>query len=159
MRPTLIRRVALRFAFSVNPLVVQKAMKKLESAVGQLVSQGAGDGKAYYEALDAYRDVLYFLGRFLDPSDFQEAKAKATHLNMIVKHPLQPIGDPDFYKRALGEVTDLAEILSEALVMESYERGRTPTRMAACAKCRRTPERTSQIWEECPRCGGEPIYV
>jgi hypothetical protein len=31
-------------------------------------------------------------------------------------------------------------------------------REAGCPACRRTATRTAQLWEECDRCGNEPVY-
>jgi len=30
---------------------------------------------------------------------------------------------------------------------------------SGCSQCRRTSTRRAQIWEDCPSCGTEPIYV
>lgn len=130
MGPNLTRRIFLRFAFSTNPGVATRALKKLEAALTTLAAGGADEGQTYYAALDAYRDVMYFLGRFLDPSDFQDIRARMDNLTLLTKHPLQSedairAGGPDLFKKCLMEAKDLAETLDEALVMESYARGRS----------------------------------
>ena len=32
-------------------------------------------------------------------------------------------------------------------------------REQGCPRCRKTPQRHSQLWEECDHCGHEPVYV
>lgn len=32
-------------------------------------------------------------------------------------------------------------------------------REQGCPRCRKTPQRRSQLWEECDHCGHEPVYV
>ena len=31
--------------------------------------------------------------------------------------------------------------------------------VGGCWRCRKTPRRTVQLWEECDHCGSEPIYM
>ena len=41
----------------------------------------------------------------------------------------------------------------------SYTRTPSAPTTTGCSRCRRTATRTAQIWEECDRCGAEPIYI
>ena len=46
-----------------------------------------------------------------------------------------------------------------------YRQEREMAKLAAaqreqgCPRCRETPQRRSQLWEECDHCGHEPVYV
>jgi hypothetical protein len=129
MKLSLANRVILRYGFSTNPKVTQRSLRKLDMALDKLVGSGLENDSAYYEALDGYRDIMYFLGRFLDPSDFQDAKASTPHLGLFVKYPLKPedavaAGGHAFFQKAKAEVQVLRDLLDEAAVFESYERDR-----------------------------------
>jgi hypothetical protein len=82
----LARRIFLRFAFSRNPKVVEKSLDTLEHALKEV---GGGENmRAYYEAIDAYREILYFLERGLGFEKRPHIERECPILTMMTKNPM-----------------------------------------------------------------------
>ncbi len=117
----IVRRVFLRYALSRDPKVVEKSLGKLE---GLLKATGGGENfHAYSEAVEAYRDVAYFLSKVLG-AEAHKVEKEAPILTMMSKNPFIPgkvveIAGEDAFKDAVEEVSALKAL---------YEKAKTPAK-------------------------------
>jgi hypothetical protein len=113
----LARRVYLRFAFSRNPQVVQKSLETLEKAL-KAVDKGE-NMRAYYEAVDSYREVVFFLERGLGYDERSMIERECPILTMMTKNPMfsdkvVELAGEDAFEDALDEVKILRKLFPEA---------------------------------------------
>ena len=114
----LARRVYLRFAFSRNPQVVQKSLETLEKALKEC---NKGENmKAYYEAVDAFREVMYFLERGLGFDQRPGIEKEVPILTMMNKNPMfsekvVELAGEEAFTDALYEVKLLRKYFADAM--------------------------------------------
>lgn len=119
---TLARRVFLRYALSKDPKVVEKSLGKLE---GLLKETGKGENyHAYAEAVDAFRDVLYFVEKKLGESAVHKLKEEAPILELMSENPFIPAhvlekAGEDAFVDALEEVKDLRALVEQAMAAKT----------------------------------------
>lgn len=111
------RRVFLRYALSRDPKVVDKGVGKLE---GLLKGIGKGENfHAYSEALDAYRDAVYFVEKSLGESEANKLKGECPILSAMSKNPFRPdevmtgFGE-DAFNEAVDEVKHVKKMVEKA---------------------------------------------
>jgi predicted S18 family serine protease len=114
----LARRIYLRYAFSRNPKVVEKSLGALEHALKN-VNKGQ-NMRAYYEAVDAYREVVFFLERGLGYDEREHIERECPILTMMTKNPIIAdkvieLAGEEAFDDALSEVKYLRQLFPEAV--------------------------------------------
>ena len=120
----LARKVFLRYALNKDPRVVEKSLGKLEGllkAIGDVPEgQEFSHFHEYTQALDAYRDVLFFLGHTPGGEvQVEHVKMHTPVLTLMSKNPFVPdpvleeLGHGAFVK-ALAEVKVLQDAFEKA---------------------------------------------
>ncbi len=122
------RRYALKvLALTTNPKKVETQFKVLEDALHALAA-GAASGSDLMQgemfqhfslAIDAYREVLYFLRKVGAPMGSELDESRFRNLSLMSKHPFEPDevlrhGGPHVFVRALGEVHMLRQMFEAA---------------------------------------------
>ena len=114
----LVRRVFLRFAYSRDPKVVSKEFEKLHAALEHLqhAKGDLDDGAnyhAYITAIDAYRDVKFFLEHM-----GAEVEHETPALLTMSKNPFNPAQavkeNKSVFKEAIAEVGTLEKAFAQA---------------------------------------------
>ena len=114
----IVRRVFLRYALSRDPKVVEKGVGKLEGLLKE-VGKGGENFHAYSEAIDAFRDAVYFVEKTLGESEANKLKGEAEILSAMSKNPFRPDevlsahGDNAFNK-AVTEVKHVKTMVEKA---------------------------------------------
>jgi hypothetical protein len=114
----LARRIFLRYAFSRNPQVVQKSLDTLEKALKE--TNKSENMRAYYEAVDAFREVMYFLERGLGFDARPGIEKEVPILTMMNKNPMfsekvVELAGEDAFTDALYEHKLLQKFYDEAM--------------------------------------------
>ena len=109
----------LKLAFSASPQAAQTAMHKLLQTVKRIELPDGPDYEMYIETIDAYRDVMFFVKKFLDPVEYRQLLHRLKALEVMSDNPFMPDKamqkDRDVFRQAERELVFLETGLEEAL--------------------------------------------